>query len=87
MSPTDLFSRTLTFPSVAGSLKWKFSTYKDNLTLLTEQKELIAKFVISRWSFSKTGKIVIIDPNIQGPLLDEIIISGMAMMGAQARRE
>lgn len=50
------------------------------MMLITSGKEWIAKFDYSAFAVDKRGKLEIVNWNIQGVGLDEIVVSGVAMM-------
>ena len=54
--------------------------------LVDGKDEWIARFDASLWSMSKTGKIHVANGGIGGMALDEIVVSGCAMVQHQRRR-
>lgn len=73
--------------SAIGQLKWKCDgMFGSNLTLMTRNKECIARFDKSVLSMHEMGKFIIFDSNIQNSLLDEIIISDMTMVEEEEKK-
>ena len=74
-------------PTTRQIISWKrdgmFSG--GDLKCVNEAGELYALFEISLWAMSKDGKLEL-GPGIQGPFMDEIIVSGIASM-EQHRRQ
>lgn len=54
--------------------------------LVNGRKEWIAKFDASLFSMSKTGKLHVVNGSINGAALDEIVVSGTAMVQHERRR-
>ena len=54
--------------------------------LVNGRKEWIARFEASTFSMSKTGTIHVVHGGISGMALDEIMVSGCAMVEQQRRR-
>ncbi|KAL9610492.1 MAG: hypothetical protein Q9167_004801 [Letrouitia subvulpina] len=85
------FTRSMTFvsPAFGGqTLTWQCDgLFGSDLVLVTEQKEWLAKFDHAAFSWSKEGKLHIVNGSIGGPALDEIVTSGFAMMEHERRRK
>ena len=56
------------------------------MILMTPGEEWIAKFDYSAFAVEKRGKLEIVNWDIQGVGLDEIVVSGVAMMEHIRRR-
>ena len=56
------------------------------MILMTPGNEWIAKFDCSAFAVDKRGKLEIVNWDIQGVGLDEIVVSGVAMMEHIRRR-
>ena len=54
--------------------------------MATEQGEWVARFDNAAWSFKKEGKIEIVDAGFPQGILDEIVVSGLAMIEHERRR-
>lgn len=54
--------------------------------LVNGRREWIARFDASLFSMSKTGKIHVVNGGINGAALDEIVVSGCAMVQHERRR-
>lgn len=54
--------------------------------LVNQRKDWIAKFDASLFSMSKTGKLHVVNGAINGVALDEIVVSGAAMVQHERRR-
>ena len=53
---------------------------------LDQQNNLCARFLFSRWAMKILGKFVM-GPFVNGVLMDEIIVTGMAILEAQRRSD
>ncbi|KAI9793763.1 MAG: hypothetical protein M1835_007069 [Candelina submexicana] len=62
-------------------LRWKFeSSWSMKHVVCLDEKDLaVAKFEGSTWALRKLGKIELV-PGVDGGLLDEVLVSGLAMM-------
>ena len=84
-----VFTSAHEFRSLAtGQLfKWKrdgvFSG--GDLKCIDQQDQMVANFENSAWSMKKDGKFEI-GPMVQGPFMDEVLISGIAAMEYQRRQ-
>lgn len=56
-----------------------------NLCCVTEKGEWVAKFDNSNWSMTKKGKLEIVDRGMPKDVLDEVVVSGLAMIERQRR--
>ena len=54
--------------------------------LVNQKKEWIARFDASLFAMSKQGKLHIVNGGINGVALDEIVVSGCAMVQHERRR-
>jgi len=87
MSSAGFFSRSYTFPSSIGVLRWeRDGAFTVNLCCVTEKGEWVAKFDNANWSMTKTGKLEIVDRGIPKEVLDEVVVSGLAMIEHERRR-
>ncbi|KAL8663188.1 MAG: hypothetical protein Q9168_008138 [Polycauliona sp. 1 TL-2023] len=75
-------------PAFGGEkLRWESDGFwGGDLVLVNGRKEWIARFDASMFSMSKTGKIQVVNGGIMGAALDEIIVTGCAMVEMQRRR-
>ena len=53
--------------------------------LVNAQNEWIARFDAGTWSMSKSGKLMIANGGISGFALDEIVVTGCAMVQKERR--
>ncbi|MCJ1265872.1 hypothetical protein MMC22_005754 [Lobaria immixta] len=88
LKPKGLFTRSTEFQSSVGPLTWQYdSAFRNDLRLVNTEGEWLARFEGSTFSWTKLGKLEIAGGVQWGPgLLDEIVISGLAMVAAEARR-
>lgn len=86
MESTSIFGSTHEFQSGIGPLLWKTNGWGSGLTLMTPDKHWLAKFDACSFSFDKRGTLEIVNWDIEGVGLDEIIVSGMAMIEHMRRR-
>ena len=87
MNASGLFTRALSFQSSIGLLKWEGDgIFNTNLVLVNENKEWIAKFHNSTFSMGKEGKLEISNGNIAGAFLDEVVVSGVAMVEQERKK-
>lgn len=56
-----------------------------DLVLVNAKKEWIAKFLNASFSISKQGKLEIVNRDLDGEILDQVVISGMAMIEQERR--
>lgn len=84
-----IFTTTHEFRSLATgqTLKWKRDGMfaGGDLKCVNERGELYALFEISLWAMSKDGKFEL-GPAVQGPLMDEIVVSGIAAVEFHRRQ-
>ncbi|KAL8744242.1 MAG: hypothetical protein Q9190_003486 [Brigantiaea leucoxantha] len=88
LSPGGIFTRTMSFisPAFGQTLKWSCDgVFGADLILTNGNKEWLAKFDHSVFSITKEGKLHI-PGGISGPALDEIVVSGFAMIEHERRR-
>ncbi|KAI4163490.1 MAG: hypothetical protein LQ342_002997 [Letrouitia transgressa] len=85
------FTRSLAYvsPAFGGqTLTWQCDgIFGSDLVLVNEQKEWLAKFDHAAFSWSKEGKLHIVNGSIGGLALDEIVTTGFAMMIHERRRK
>jgi len=75
------------FQSSIGPLQWEGDgIFSNDLVLVNERKEWLAKFHNSAFAMGKEGKLEISNGEITGVFLDEIVVSGLAMIEHQRRR-
>lgn len=56
-----------------------------NLCCVTERGECVARFDNANWSMTKEGKLEIVDRGMPKGVLDEVVVSGLAMIEHQRR--
>ena len=84
-----IFTRAYAYqsPAFGEKLRWECDgVWGADLVLVDGKDEWIARFDASLWSMSKTGKIHVANGGIGGMALDEIVVSGCAMVQHQRRR-
>ncbi|KAL8759054.1 MAG: hypothetical protein Q9184_003743 [Pyrenodesmia sp. 2 TL-2023] len=87
--PDGIFTRAYAYhsPSFGEKLRWECDgIWGSDLVLVNGRKEWIARFEASVFAVSKAGKIHIADGGIGGKALDEIVVSGYAMVQHERRR-
>ena len=86
LSTDSMFTRTHVFRSGTEMLKWKRDgILTADLVLMNARKEWIAKFLNASFSISKQGKLEIVNRDLDGEILDQVVISGMAMIEQERR--
>lgn len=86
MDPSGLFTRAHQFRSSIGALKWEGNgVFSNDLVLVNERNEWIAKFHNSKFSMGKEGKLEISNGNLTEAFLDEVVVSGLAMVEHERR--
>lgn len=82
------FTRSAEFQSSVGLLTWQYdSAFRNDLRLVNAEGNWLARVESKTFAWSKVGKMEIAGWVYWGPgLLDEIAISGMAMVEAERRR-
>ena len=74
------FTHTHSFTSTAGRLRWEHTgIFSQNMTCVDEEGRWLARFDYKRLSMSKLGTLEIVSDQIGGALLDELVVSGIAM--------
>lgn len=88
LKPKGLFTRSTEFQSSVGPLTWQYdSVFRSAFRLVNAEGEWLARFEGITFSWRKTGKLEIAGGVQWGPgLLDEIVISGVAMVEAERTR-
>lgn len=84
-----MFTRAYAYssPAFGERLRWECDgIWRADLILVNSRQEWIARFESSMFSMSKEGKIHVVNGAITGPALDEIMVSGSAMVQLQRRR-
>ncbi|CAL8584890.1 hypothetical protein XPA_010473 [Xanthoria parietina] len=84
-----MFTRAYAYqsPAFGERLRWECEgIWGSDLVLVNGRKEWIARFEASTFSMSKTGTIHVVHGGISGMALDEIMVSGCAMVEQQRRR-
>ena len=72
---------------MGGSLKWKKDGWaSSNLQCVDEREQVFAKFQRPGWAKRKLGKFEL-GPSVSGVLMDEIVISGIAMLEWRRRQQ
>lgn len=87
MEPKGLLSRSTKFQSSVGLLTWQHDGALANSMHLTNAGgNCLARFSCTAWARRKMGKLEVSGEVEWGPgLLDEIVISGLAMVEAERR--
>ena len=84
------FSNGMVFDSAASGgekLTWeRESVFGSGLVMRNTRNEWIAKFDRSMFTMSKVGKLELPGPEVSGPLLDEVVVSGIAIVELARRR-
>lgn len=86
----DWLSRGRTFQSAATgtTLTWQYdSALGDSVTCSNETNQWLARFSPSSFSLSKGGVLELASPAVDGILLDEIIVTALAIMQERKRRQ
>lgn len=88
LEPKGFLTRSTKFQSSVGPLTWQHdSAIGRDLRLVNAEGNWLARFEGTSFSWKKTGKLEIAGGVQWGPgLLDEIVISGIAMVEAERRR-
>ena len=87
LSPDGLFTKSHSFRSGTDMLKWKSDgVFTSDLVLVNAKKEWIAKFLNAAFSVSKQGKLEIVNRDLDGEILDQVVVSAMAMIELERRR-
>lgn len=82
-----IMTRTHRFTSSEGMVFWKGDgMFGTDLKLQTRQKIIFARFDNAAFSMAKQGKLEIAQRDISEAMLDEIVISGLAMIEHERRR-
>ncbi|KAL9025569.1 MAG: hypothetical protein Q9196_005632, partial [Gyalolechia fulgens] len=84
-----IFTRSYAYssPAFGERLRWECDgIFGTDLVLVNGGKEWIARFDGSLFSMSKTGKMHVVNGSINGVALDEIVVSGAAMVQHERRR-
>ncbi|KAI4138252.1 MAG: hypothetical protein L6R39_006887 [Caloplaca ligustica] len=84
-----IFTRSYAYssPAFGERLRWECDgVWGADLVLVNGRREWIARFDASLFSMSKTGKIHVVNGGINGAALDEIVVSGCAMVQHERRR-
>lgn len=80
----------MVFDSAASGgekLTWeRESVFGSGLVMRNTRNEWIAKFDRSMFTMSKVGKLELPGPEVSGPLLDEVVVSGIAIVELARRR-
>ncbi|KAL8952679.1 MAG: hypothetical protein Q9222_001416 [Ikaeria aurantiellina] len=84
-----IFTRAYAFdsPAFGERLRWECDgIWGADLVLVNTKKEWIARFDASLFSITKNGKIHVVNGSIRGEALDEVVVSGCAMVQLERRR-
>ena len=57
-----------------------------DLVCVTERGDWVARFGNSTWSVSKQGRIEVVNRDFPREVLDELVVSGLAMVELERRR-
>ena len=87
LSHHGLFSCKYEFPSTIGVLRWKTSSaFKNNLVCETVAGgEWVAKFDAASFAVEKRGKFEIVSWDVGEEAVDEIVVSGLAVVEKRRR--
>ena len=68
--------------------KWKMGGFLHggDMRCSDQEDRVCAKFESSGWALKKDGKFEVA-PSVSGALMDEVIVSGLAMLELQRRRK
>jgi len=80
MDSTGMFSIKHEFMSGIGLLSWKSNGWGSDLILMTAGNEWLAKFERNKMAVEKRGTLEIVSWDIGDEGLNEIVVSGVAMM-------
>lgn len=83
---SGIFTRSYNFssPAFGERMKWECDGFWGaDLVLVNSRNDWIAKFDASLFSMSKAGKLHVVNGSINGVALDEIVVSGAAMVHVQ----
>ena len=87
LDPAGWFTRSFTFMSSIGKLKWEYiSMWGKTMACVTENGEWLARFDWSVWAMKKDGKLDIVNTQLPQGLVDELVVSGLAMVEVERRR-
>ena len=92
LEPSSLFTKGHEFTSLAtgAHFKWKrdgiVGGMMGNMVCLDDNKQQVAQYYESQLAWAKEGKFEL-TPGVNGPLVDEIVISGIAMLEWKIREE
>lgn len=68
-------------------LRWEHEgAFTANLCCVTERGEWVARFDRASLSMTKEGKLEIVDREMPKEVLDEVVVSGLAMIEHERRR-
>lgn len=90
LQQTSWVSRGRTFQSSATGtiLTWKYdSVWGNSMTCSDETNQWLARYRSSKFSLSKGGVLELASPAIDGILLDEVVISALAVVEERKRTE
>ena len=87
LGPEGWFTRSKSFMSSNGKLSWKhISIWRGTLACVTENGEWLARFKWSTWASKKDGKLEIVNSQLPQGLVNELVVSGLAMVQVEKRR-
>ena len=65
--------------ATGGTLKWKRDgMFTTDMVCIDQREQVFARFLNSNWAVKKEGKFEL-GPGVTGPLMDEIVTSGIAV--------
>ena len=95
-SSSGIFTSAHEWTSLAGAIgggqgmrfKWKMGGFLhgDDMRCSDQEDRVCAKFESSGWALKKDGKFEVA-PSVGGALMDEVIVSGLAMLELQRRKK
>ncbi|MCJ1224428.1 hypothetical protein MMC12_001073 [Toensbergia leucococca] len=88
LSRNGIFSYTHVFDSSGmGKLDWaRDSVFGSDMTLSDESKQTVARFHNAAYSVRKEGKLEIMGGDIGSVIIDEIVVTGLAMVEWERRQ-
>lgn len=86
MDPAGWFTRSYTFQSPIGTLKWqKTGIWGYSLQCVTERGEWLARFDTAYFSMRKEGRLEIVSRELPQMLVDQLVVTGIAMVEIEKR--
>ena len=87
LEPEGWFTRSFSFMSSIAKLRWEHtSVWGGSLACVTDKGEWLARFDRSYFALKKDGKLEIVNSQLPQELVDELVVSGLAMVEVENRR-